>query len=235
MFQRFLLFSFIMLLAIVIQGQDSSVTKFIQCVEQQNGTDNLLMNGRPYVPAHTKAKGHPYFHMEAYKAGVVYINGNPYPVKRLKYNLNIGQLVLKHQRPNGTSQKVVLSDQLVDSFYIAEDLFVNRKLILAEQKQGGFLETIFRDRLAFYRMQNKMFNGSYSREAPNGQFIEQKPIYYLIKDGQQYQFTKKKEFLACFPEHKGLIKKYMKEQSLNWKKITKTQLYQLLRFCNGQI
>ncbi len=217
------------------QGQNTSITNFINCVELQNGTDNLLMNGRPYAPSNTKAKEHPYFQTDEWKPGKVYINGNTYPVDQLKYNLSSFQLVLRHQRPNGTTQKVILSDLLIDSFYIEIDLFVNRILVLPEKENGGYLEKVFVDKLPFYRLQKKVFNSTYSKDTPYGKFTNQKPVFYLLKDGKQYKIIKKKEFLACFPEHKVPIKKYLKTHSINWKKITKTQLYQLLKFCNDQI
>ncbi len=215
-------------------GQSTSLANFINCVELQNGPDNLLINGRPYLPSHPKAEGHPYFRTEEWKPGVVYINGSSFLANKLKYNLFSHQLIIKHERPNGTNQKVVLSDLLIDSFHIEEHLFVNQSLILPEKEDRGYLEKIFEEKLSFFRLQKKVFT-SLTNRRPFGGFSSLKDVFYLIEDDKHYRITKRKDFLACFPDHKSQIKKYMKNHSLKWRKITGIQLYELLKFCHGQI
>jgi hypothetical protein len=128
-----------------------------------------------------------------------------------------------------------LSDLLIDSFYIGKHLFVNQDLILSDEENSGYLEMILTDKLSFYRLQKKVFNAQYNKENPHGWFSNQKAIFYLLLDGKHHKITKKKNFLACFPDDKVQIKKYLKDHSLKWKKMTKIQFAQLLKFCNDQI
>lgn len=214
-------------------GQSTSLVNFINCIESQNGPDNLLVNGRPYLPENPRAEGHAYFQTEEWQPGMVYINGNSYPANNLKYNLFNYQLIIKYVRPNGTNQKVVLSELLIDSFLIEERLFVNRELILSD-KENGYLEKIFEEELSFYRLQKKVFN-SPTNSMPNGQFSNLKDVFYLLGEDKEYKITQKNEFLDCFPEHKSQIKKYMKNNSLKWKKMSANQFANLLKFCNDQI
>lgn len=232
------LFLFILTLALPVadtQGQNTNVTSFINCIELQNGTDNLLINGRPYSPSHPAANGHPYFQTKEWRPGIIYIKGNTYLADKLKYNLSTYQLIVKHQRPNGTLQKAVLSDLLVDSFRIEEHLFINRKLILSDDENGTYLEKIFTDKLSFYQLQKTVFNASFNNENPHGWFSNQKDVFYLLLNEGVHKITKPKQFLSCFPNHKTQIKKYMKTNKLKWKKMTKRQFSQLLKFCNDQI
>lgn len=231
------LFLFLLIVSFVThtQAQSTSLANFIHCIDAQNGTDNLVVNGRPYFPTNLRADGHPYFQKEDWKAGVLYINGSDYSVDQLKYNLSNYQLIVKHERPNGTTQKVVLSDLLIDSFLLEDHLFVNRNLLLPGKENNGYLEKIFIDQLSFYRLQRKLFTAIYNKSTPHGQFQNKKDIYYLLLGGKYYKVTKRKEFLACFPNEKKQIKKYIKDHSLHWKKMTKVQLYHLLKFCNDQI
>lgn len=215
-------------------GQSTSLANFINCIELQNGPDNLLINGRPYLPSNPMAEGYPYFKTEEWKPGMVYINGNSFPAKNLKYNLSNHQLILKHERQNGTNQKVVLSDLLIDSFYIEEHLFVNRGLILPEKENSGYLEKIFEEKLSFFRLQKKVFV-SRSDSKAYGRFSTLKDVFYLLSGDKHHKITKKKDFLDCFPEHKSQLKKYMKNHSLKWKKMTNIQFTKLLKFCHDQI
>ena len=214
-------------------GQNTSLANFINCVEVQNGADDLVINGRPYFPSNPRAEGHPYFQTGEWKPGIVYVNGKSFSASHLKYNLYSFQLIVKHERPNGISQKVILSDVLVDSFQIEGQVFVNRNLVLAENESGGYLEKIFAEKLSFFRFQKKLF-GSLS-STPYGRFSQQKDVFYLILEGTTHKITQQKDFLDCFPDHKAQIKKHMKDHSLKWKKITDTQFTQLLRFCYDQI
>lgn len=233
MIDRVLLFILLVVPLADTLGQNTSLVNFINCVEAQNGADNLVINGRPYFSSNPRAEGHPYFQTEEWRPGIIYVNGNSFSASQLKYNLYSFQLIVKHERPNGISQKVVLSDLLVDSFQIEERVFVNRGLILARNEDGGYLEKIFSEDLSFFRFQKKLFGALSS--TPYGRYSQQKDVYYLILDGKVYEITQQKEFLDCFPDHKVQIKKYMKDHSLKWKKITDTQFTQLLRFCYDQI
>lgn len=215
-------------------GQGSSLDSFIDCVESQNGADNLLTNGRPYRSVHLLAEGHPYFLTEEWKPGIVYIGGISFPVNGLKYNLMDHQLILKHELPSGVNQSVALSDLLIDSFYIESNLFVSWDLILSEMKNKGYLEVIFTDQLSFYRLQKKVFE-SRTNNLPNGRFSKLKDVFYLLLNDKSYKITQKKELLAHFPNSKIQIKAYMKQNDLKWKKMTKTQLADLLKFCYDQI
>jgi len=215
-------------------GQGTSLTDFIHCVELQYGPDNLLINGRPYLASNTRADGHPYFQAEDWTPGTVYINGNSFPADYLKYNLLNQQLIIKYERPNGTNQKVVLSALLVDSFYIEKHLFVNQALILPEKENGGYLEKIFDEELSFFRLQKKVLVAP-TNSKPYGQFTNLKDVFYLFDDDEYHRITQKKEFLARFSDHKSQIKKYMKNHSLKWKKMTNSQFTHLLKFCHDQI
>ena len=232
---RIFLFFLLTLPVTDTQGQSSSLLQFIDCIEQQHGTNNLLVNGRPYLPTKPLANPHPYFQTKEWKPGFVYLNGNPYPAKQLKYNLSNAQLIIKHKRPNGTSQKVILSNLLIDSFRIGQHVFVNWSLILPEINQSGYLEEIFIDKLSFYRLQKKVFNVAHNKERPHGWFSLQKDVFYLLLDSRTFKITNKNQFLACFPNHHKQIKKYLKDHALRWRKMSKNQFSQFLKFCNDQL
>jgi len=166
---------------------------------------------------------------------VVYIHGNIYPVDRLKYDLSNHKLVAKHIRQNGTSQKVILSHLLVDSFRLSNQLFVNQHIILDKKGNSSYLEQIFTDKLSFYRIQKKVFNANYNSITPYGKYSDLKSVFYLLLNGEQHKITRKKEFFACFPMRKHQINKYMKDNSFIWKEMTSAQFSNLLKFCNDKI
>ena len=215
-------------------GQNTALDQFIGCVELQYGPDDLLINGRPYQPGNLRAEGHPYFQTEEWMPGTVYLSGKPYPGKELKYNMARQQLALKYERPNGTQQKVVASPLLVDSFRIGAHFFVNQSLILPGEADGGYLEKIFEDELSFFRFRKKVLSAP-SNSKPYGKFSDLRAVFYLLIDGQAHSVTRRRDFLACFPEHRPQVKKYMKKHLPRWKKITDPQFVQLLKFCHDEI
>ena len=215
-------------------GQITSLANFLDCIELQNGADNMIINGRPYRSSHPKAEGHPYFESNEWKSGKVFINGNTYPSNFLKYNLYTLELIIKHERSNGTTQNVILSDLLVDSFRIENHSFVRSNLALPEKDNIGFLEKIYGDNLSFFRYQRKVF-GALTSSSPFGRYSNQKELHYLILNGKGYKITRYKDFLTCFPDQKAEIKKYMKNHAQKWKKMTNNQFTQLLKFCYEQI
>lgn len=229
---RVLLLAIWVLPFVDICGQSVALDRFIDCIELQYGPDDLLMNGRPYQPGSLSAEGHPYFQTEEWKPGTVYLNGRPYAADYLKYNVANQQLAIKHERLNGTQQKVVASELLVDSFQIAGHLFVNQSLILPEEKDKGYLEKIFESQLSFFRLRRKVLSAP-SNSQPYGKFSSLKDVFYLLIDGQVHKVTKRRDFLACFPEHKPQVKKYMKKHFPRWKKIKNPQFVELLKFCHG--
>ncbi len=231
---RIVIFILTLLPMVNAAGQSNALEDLMNCFDEQYGANNLLINGRSYTPSHPKAEGHPYFLSEDWRPGRVFVNGSSYPVHLLKYNLFSQQLIVKHERGNGTTQEVVLSDLLVDSFQIGENLFVNRDFILPEAELSDYLEKYFEDELAFYRLQRMVF-GPLSNTRPYGEYSSLRDVYYLILKGQKYKITGKKEFLDYFPRHKAKIKKYMKTHSMRWKKMNKIQFVQLLKYCNDRI
>lgn len=235
MMYRVFLLLFIVLPLTDTKGQRTALANFINCIELQNGPDNLLINGRPYVSQNPNGDGHPYLVSEEWKPGTVYINGNPYPSNQLKYNLFLGQLIIRHDRPNGTNQTVILSDLLVDSFLLDERLFVDQDLVVADAESvKGYLEQIYSAQLSFFRFQKKIAVTP-SNSKPYGGYSKVRDVYYLIMDSEQHKITQMKDFLACFPDHKSQIRKYMKEHSLRWNKMNNTQFTNLLKFCHDQI
>ena len=214
-------------------GQNISTSQFIQCVELKYGPDNLLVNGRPYTPSNVRAEGHPFFQTDEWVPGTVFIGGNAYRSDFLKYHIGDHQLIIKYERPNGTSQKVILSDLLVDSFQISGHLFVNNKLALSTDNEIGYVEKIHENEAAFYRFQKKVLAAP-SNGKPYGQFSRIKDVFYLITPDEQFKISQKNDFLNCFPDHKTAIKKHLKDQSLRWKTMSNAQFTQLLEFCYAQ-
>ena len=122
---------------------------------------------------------------------------------------------------------------LVDSFQIEEHVFINQRLVLTEYENQGYLEKIFDEEFSFFRLQKKVFVGP-SNSRPHGEFNNLKEVFYLLSDASYQKITQKKEFLDCFPDNRSQIKKYMKNHSLKWKRMTNNQLAELLKFCHDQ-
>ena len=202
------------------------------CIERYYGTNDLLVNGRTYLPVHTKASGHPYFETADFVKGTLFVKAHAFKNVDLKFNVEKKQLILRHQLTNGIPVQVIVTPALVDSFQIESHLFVNYRHVSELNEGTGFLKKIYAGNNGFYRKDIKLFQPVFSRIHPNGKYTDPEISYVLVKGGELYDIHNRKDFLNCFPGQDRTIKQFMKQQSVRFKKATDDQLYNLLKFCD---
>jgi hypothetical protein len=218
---------------VALIGQDvDQKNDLLQCVERYYGSNDLLVNGRPYVPVNTKAYSHPYFLSKAFSPGVLFIKDQQFENVQLKLNMEKGQLILKETLTNGIPVQLIITPSLVDSFYISHHFFVNNTIISNEIEKIGFMQQLFAGDLSFYRQQIKLFQPKYSQLHPSGRYGAAEKKYYLVTSSGLLKVGNKKAFLAFFGDNKRTVKRYMKQQSIRFKKASDAQFYNLLKYCN---
>lgn len=218
---------------IVVAAQNEATSSFVKCVEEHYGTSNLLVNGRTYKKQHPRASGNPYFKFDDWTKGTIYINGIAYVDELIKYDLVQNEVVLKKILVNGTSNQIVLNDNIVDSFSLQEHLFISNIIAFGTNEKRGFTEKIYDHNFQCYRNQDKRFDGVFSDRQPHGNFTSPVAVYFIKKDGVVHSISKKKDLLAQFDAKKSAIKKFMKQNKIKLKKASKSQLSQLMKFIDN--
>ncbi|KAA3635339.1 MAG: hypothetical protein DWQ02_10035 [Bacteroidetes bacterium] len=202
------------------------------CVDRLYGTNDLLVNGRTYVPVNTKASGHPFFAREEFTKGTIYVRSKAFVNVDIRYDVEKDQLVLRQNLNNGIPVQVVVTPALVDSFMINNHHFVNNTHVSSNNYGNGFMKELYASEIGFYQKTIKLFYPTYSKIHPNGRYGEEEVSYYLVRSGQMYEVRNKQDFLKYFSEHKKEIKLFLKQKSIRFRKATDNQFFNLLKYCN---
>ncbi len=195
------------------------------------GIDDLLVNGRKYVPEHGNAKGHPYFPEPDWVTGTLVIKKKTYKDVEFKYNVDLDKIILRAEVTRGGLVYVLLNDGFVTSFIIGEHYFINSSQLL-QHDNSGYFELVFEGKHTLLIKYHKSFISEFSQNAPLGRFSDLNSMKYIYCDGMLYRMPNKKSLLTYFKQFRKEIKKYMKQEKINYKKANNFELHHLLKYCN---
>ncbi len=210
----------------------SSEEDLVHYSEQVYGADNMLVNGRIYVPEHGLAQGHPYYQINDWIVGTVYIESKEYKNVKLKFDLELDEFVIFIKDKDNRKNYIVLNRNYVDSLYLGKFLFVNFSDFSDLHQPLGYVEMVYNNELIFITKHTKDFKKEYSESKPYGEYSDQKSTYYIFEDTQLTKVLTKKAFLNYFPFNKKEIKKYLKKHRIKYKKANSGELFNLLKYCN---
>ncbi len=230
-----LFFSLFMLgITVPLEGQElGKKNDLLTCIDRYYGSNDLLINGRPYIPTNTKATGHPYWGNGVFLPGTLFIKSQQFENVDLKLNLEKDKLILQQELTNGIPVKYIATTSLVDSFHIDNRIFVNTHSISNEIGEAGFIQQLYvGKKIGFYRKQIKYYLPNLSSIHPFGRYSDPDKKYYLTTEDGLFELNSKKAFLDFFGTQKKAVKQYMKQQSIQFKKATDAQFYNLLKYCD---
>lgn len=232
----FTLFSQFLLIAFT-QGQVNekfldTPDKLIDFVDQVYGLDDMLVNGRIYVPMHSLAEGHPYFEVKNWILGDIYIKGNKYEQSQLKYDIELDEFILYIKDKQNRKNYIVLNHHYVDSIYLGKYFFVNTAVVSKIGPNIGYVEMVYNDDLMFIVKYKKDFKKQYSESKPHGEYTKTITSRYVVESGELIKLNTKKAFLNYFESSKKEIKRYMKKNKINYKKANSGELNTLIKYCN---
>lgn len=197
-------------------------------VDQIYGADDLLVNGRIYVPEHGLAMGHPYFEIYDWIIGTVYIKGHSYHDVKLKYDIEIDDFILFIQDNFGHKNYLVLNRHYVDSVHLERYRFINSSVIKQLTKELGYIELVYDKNFMFFIKHSKNFKKEFSETKPHGEYAEMKSVFYILKNEDLTKLPTKKSFLQYFYDSRKELKKYMKRNKIKYKKANSGELFNLL-------
>ncbi len=94
-------------------------------------------------------KGHPYFADGKWQNGTLIIKGKEYRNVSLKYNIETDQLIL-HTRINSSDfVNIILNKELINSFYLNSQYFINLSKWLPNQEKSGYFELLYNKGFTF--------------------------------------------------------------------------------------
>ena len=199
---------------------------------QRLGADDLLVNGEVYLPAHPKAKGHPYYPGAEWATGAVYVKGRVYPEVSLLYDLVLDRPLLRTRLRDGQTVQLILLPSLVDSFRIGPHLFVHARAVGLPAPASGYFEEMYRGNHSLLIRHETHFVATYSNVSPFGSYASLRSRSFLLAAGQLVPIPNQRAFLAHFSDKKDPIRQFLRQHRIHYARATHTQLHQLMQFCD---
>jgi hypothetical protein len=199
------------------------------------GADDLLINGRIYVPQHGLAFGHPYFETSDWIPGSVFIKGQNYHTVKLKYDLELDEFVLFIVDNRENKNYIVLNRHFVDSVHLGKYRFVNASILKQTKLGPGYVEMVYDKDIYFFINHSKNFKNAFSESKPYGEYADMKSVNYIIREDRLTKLPTKKSFLDYFENNKKEIQKYLKKNRIKYKKANSGELYRLLTYINENL
>jgi len=211
----------------------SKVEELYNYTEKLYGSDDILVNGRAYLPEHYNARGNPFFLSDAWISGTLFIDGKRYDNQKLLYNIEIEKLILETTIQQKNKILLLLNTERIDSFYLGPRCFVNAERSIAENKFPSFVEQIYDGNFIVITRHQKSFVSTYNRSTPNGFYSKTQSIHYIIDKGKLKKLPTKKSVLDYFYTHRKEIKTFMRKNNIKYKKSDTIQLNKLFEFCDS--
>lgn len=218
------------------RNSPAEIAELYNLCESKYPVNDEFINGCIYPLPNNKILGDPYFKSVDWQSGSLYINGRHYPNIMLKYDLIIDELIIKTRVQENIERLISLNKSQIDSFYIGTSLFVNSQNIFQNENVNTYYEKVFSGSLEVYKHYQKTFIDMFSNSSPDGKFSSQKSNTYLFDYNKLTNINSTKSFLACFEKtDQDRIKKFLKSNNINYKKISDLQISALLEFCTTTI
>lgn len=233
----FFTFLFLLLLILGSFGQVSNTDlgtrdEILTHTNKVYGSDDILINGRIYVPLHSLAEGHPYFETLEWVHGDLFIKGNHYVNVKLKYDIELDEFILSIKDKQERKNYIVLNRHYVDTVYMGKYVFVNTKELQQINQNIGYAELVFEKDFIFLIKYSKDFKKEYSESKPYGEYNKVVANRFISESGDLIKLNTKKSFLDYFESNKKEIKKYMKKNKIKYRKAKSGELNKLLNHCH---
>jgi hypothetical protein len=230
------------LLTLRIQAQviekDSMLTHLaFEKAEQQYhasmAPETGLYRGSEYVVyAQNFKEGHPYFDKDHMRNGSVLYNGILYKDLPLVYDLVKG-LVVTYAPLNAF--KIILINELIDSFTIENHIFIQLKDSLnPSAPHPGYYEQIYKGRICIMKKEKKTI-----REQAGNDYIEKyidhTVSYYLIKGNTWYPVNNKRSLLHTLGDRNKEARKYMRRNGLDMSEDKENAILKIAAWYDGSI
>lgn len=234
---RLVFFSIIVLFSSQIYAQENkklpsaSVDEIVNFSEIMYGNDDRLICGQIYQMQHFRAKGQPYFINDTWQNGRIFIKNNLFENNQIRYNLQSNQLILKARLKNKQIRHILLNNEIIDSLYINNHLFINSSL-LEVQEENVFYEKLYVGNFTAYLKHIIEYEKETSQSSLFGKYHKVYYELYLDDSDGFKEISSLKYFLKYFEEDQKEIKKFIRRNHIRFKKLKDFQLINLLKYCD---
>lgn len=204
----------------------SNTISFFRTVVKEK---SLLYTGREYIQVGNGMKGHPYFEKDNLQTGSVLYDGVVYQSIAMKYDIYQDVLLINDYNK---SNLIELLSEKISWFQISSHRFVYLSTKKENNKlNSGFYELLLTHSFAsVYAKRSKKIPMT-SKAEEQQQFV-QKNVYYIKENDDYFEVTDKASLLYAFKGKKEALKKYIKENNLNFKKGLENAIINTVEYYN---
>lgn len=202
--------------------------------KDQLGYDPTLVNGRYFVDFSTHDLGHPYLNDRTFQEGWLELNSTKYHNYGLMYNVYEQTLAVQYSDNNEEPFAFIPPNELIESFCIKDDTFYHYNV---QNAISGFYKIIYKNNktqclAGFSKNRTESHHNTGYRAF---KYTDLHKTFYLLIDGKDLvALNSKKGFIALYPEeHKLMIKKYIKEKKIKFKKASDDAVRALVSYCEN--
>lgn len=195
--------------------------------------DSLWYHGRIYEFDIRTQSGTPYFFNIGTFPGSITFNKKHHEDLILSYNLIIDELIIWEKGSSGNMMQLVLNKYFVDRFTLMHrgNYYHFRMQTetnpLHEELKEGFYEVVYDDELSLLVKHKKVLSFDATNDTKSYQYEKQT---YLIRDGEFYKVDSRRDYLNAFQDNKNALRKYMRQEKINYKKTGTQGLYDLCSY-----
>lgn len=210
-------------------GQSDWVDSLQAAYDQRYGLDMLLHNGEKYTSEVNPIKGHPFWHDDHGFVGDIYLKGEVFKARDLRYNLNKQEFILGYTDYNRQAHQIILNSFVIDSVRTDGISFITHTHPEIPQR---FVQLVFDGQLVCYISRKKDLNFESQGANIGYHYTGEIRNYYLVFDGTVRLFNRKGNFLKLFPkENRKEIRTFLSSEQIEFKKITVNELKDLIAYC----
>lgn len=191
------------------------------------GENAPIYNGAAYAGYEKGIIGSPFFESDHLSNGTVFYAGVRYDNVQIAYDLVSDCLILKDFQ--NENLQIILVTEKIDSFIVNDHVFVNGNGSGKEGNKTGFLERVYNGAHTVLIKRRKQVEARPLEEKDKSIFAEYD--YYLVM--QQSAFTpvsSASDLLKLFANKKALVKIYLKEHQLKFKKNPEKTIVEAARY-----
>jgi hypothetical protein len=215
-----------------IESTASDISELYNLSQSYYSTNDEYINGFIYPVPNTRILGDPYLNNTEWNEGTLFINGKSYSHLSAKYDLIIDELIIKVKTGQNIERLLAVNKSQIDSFIIHSSLFISSRNLFQDENKNTYYEKICNGKLAVYRHYEKNFIDLYNNNSPLGKYSSQKSTIYFIDNKKLINISNTRLFLNYFEKtEQEKIKKYLKVSKINYNKISKSQLVELMEYC----
>lgn len=227
---QYFLFVAFFIASLNLKAQSSNTAKTYNQFHRLNDNNQVLYNGKKYLPEHSRAIGHPFYYDNFIQQSSVFLKGMKFNNTTLNYNIYKQIFVITYIDMMGATKEIVLPNSFIDTVWIQNQTYVTNKY---ENIKTPFVEIIEGRNFSIVISRTKEYSLNHSSTGAQHTYSNTIKASFLVYNSQLYKYKGKHKLLKSFPKNmQEPLKSFLKNNHIKIKKATSQQLKYFIEQCD---